>query len=105
LIASSCLFQTKLSVINIPLTSLLNISACFINFSLICSTLNYTILNFEKDTFQAVISLSDFLLYARDFKGEGKNSDLQKILPLHYWNRVYLNSLTPTLRMELKNNE
>jgi hypothetical protein len=53
--------------------------------------LNFYITDYEKEPFEAIISLKEFLEKAKDYQGKGENSDPQKILPMHFWTRRYKN--------------
>jgi len=53
-------------------------------------TFRPTIVNFEKEVFDAVIDFRDFCEKSKPFFAKGrKNSDRQKILSLDYFQRVY----------------
>lgn len=52
-------------------------------------TLIFNIINYEKESFQAIISLNEFLEKGREFQGKGYNCDKQIILSMNNFYRRY----------------
>ena len=51
--------------------------------------LNYFIVNFEKESFNAIIDFKEFLIKSKEVQFGGVNSDPQRILSLKEFTRVY----------------